>query len=195
MNWISDHSPYILSYSLSMDQSVGADEMEIEKLVTGIQQVCVVVEDCHATIREFVRRSGLGPWGVWNYGPHNLSNMKVRGVESPYSMRLAIAWTNGFRWEVVQPTGGRSIYQEFLEERGEGMHHVLVETEGRDFDAAAREFARRGCAPLMEGHILDRNIDFMYVETDGPLKMIMELTRHRPGSKATPPDYWYPYSK
>jgi methylmalonyl-CoA/ethylmalonyl-CoA epimerase len=169
-------------------------DMKIDQLVTGIQQVCVVVEDCHATIQQFVEKAGIGPWAVWTYGPHNLSNMRVRGVETPYSMKLAIAWTSDIRWEVIQPLEGRSIYREFIDEKGEGIHHVLVKHDNRDFDAALEEFRRRGCAPLMEGHMTEREIDFVYVETDGPCKMIMELSKRSPRSKRLPPDYWYPHA-
>ncbi|WP_354441772.1 VOC family protein [Ottowia thiooxydans] len=168
--------------------------MKIDPLATGIQQVCMVVENCDETIRNFVEKSGIGPWAVWTYGPHNLSNMRVRGVETPYSMRLAIAWTKGFRWEIIQPLEGRSIYREFLEEHGEGVHHVLIDYDGRDFDAAVEEFRKRGCPPLMEGRMTERDIDFVYVQTDGPLKVVMELSRRGPGSKRLPPDYWYPYA-
>ena len=65
----------------------------------------------------------------------------------PYSMKLALAWTQDFMWEVVQPLEGPSIYKEFLAKRGEGMHHVLIETAGHQYEDLLEEARTKGCPP------------------------------------------------
>ena len=163
----------------------------INGLVTGINQVCVVVRDLDSTIREFVERAGIGPWAVYTYAPPDLTDMRIRGREEPFSMRLALAWTHGFMWEVIEPLEGPSIYREFLDRNGEGMHHVLVQHSEHDYDAAIEEFAARGCPAIMEGNY--KGTQFAYIETDGPLKMIMEIVRRPPGYRRSDPEYWYPF--
>ena len=69
-------------------------------------------------------------------------------------MKLALTWVGDTMWEVIEPVDGPSIYKEFLEEHGEGLHHVLVEHQGLDFDAALAEFADRGCPPENAGAII-----------------------------------------
>jgi len=154
---------------------------------TGVKQVCVVVEDLDATIRAYWETAGIGPWAVW-IPP--LTNMRIRDVEIHYSMKLAMAWTDGFMWEVVQPLEGPSIYREFLDTRGEGMHHMLVETANHDYDAMIAEARRKGCPPLMQGNWA--GTDFAYLDTVGPLRMILEIFRRPAGFQRPAPDYVYP---
>lgn len=163
-----------------------------KRLVRGVEQVCVVVHDLDATIRDYVERTGIGPWAVYTYAPPDLQNMRIRGVETPYSMRLALAWTNGFMWEVIQPLDGPSTYREFLDTHGEGMHHVLIQHTCSNLSEAIKEFGKRDCPPLMEGHYKGTN--FAYVETQVPLKLVLELVQRPdyPGYQRPAPDYWYP---
>jgi methylmalonyl-CoA/ethylmalonyl-CoA epimerase len=162
-------------------------------LVDGIEQVCVVVNDLDKTIDEYVERAGIGPWAVYTYDQPDLHNTRVRGREVAYGMRLALAWTGSFMWEVIEPIHGPSIYREFLDMHGEGMHHVLVRHNCDSMADAIAEFTRRGCPPAMEGSY--KGTDFAYVETDAPLKMILELVQ-RPihaGYRRPDPERWYPH--
>ena len=93
-------------------------------------------------------------------------------------------------WELIEPVDGPSIYKEFLADHGEGLHHLLVEHDGTDFEGAIETFTERGCPPLMEGRFGD--IRFVYVETEGPLKTVLELVHRPPGFVRPEPDYWYP---
>lgn len=94
-------------------------------------------------------------------------------------------------WEVVQPLDDRSIYAEVLRSKGEGMHHVLVETSGHDYDAALATFEQRGCPVLMQGRW--GTTDFAYVDTQAALGQIFELYRRSPGTERPEPDYFYPH--
>lgn len=162
--------------------------MESRPWPTQVKQVCVVVHDLDETIRRYHETAGIGPWAVWT---PTLTNMRIRGVEASYSMKLALAWTKDFMWEVVQPLEGESIYKEFLEERGEGMHHVLIETSTHQYDDLLAEASARGCPPLMEGKWGET--DFAYLDTQGPLGLVFEVFRRSPGFVGRPPaDYYYP---
>ena len=156
--------------------------------ITNVKQVCVVVEDLDDTLRDYWEKAGIGPWAVWT---PQLTGMRIRGKEVPYGMKLAMAWTNGFMWEVVQPLEGPSIYREHLDQKGEGMHHVLVETSDADFDAIIRQAEARGMPPLMEGTW--GQTQFAYIDGEGPLKMILEVFRRAEGMTRPDPDYFYPH--
>ncbi len=158
--------------------------------ISEVQQVALVVRDLDKALEEYTGRLGIGPWWVSFYGPPKLTDMRIRGEEIPYSMKLALAWTGKTMWELIEPVDGPSIYKEFLDSRGEGIHHVLVEHQGMDFETAVATFTERGCPPLMEGKFGD--VRFAYVETDGPLKTVLEIVHRPPGFVRPDPDYWYP---
>jgi methylmalonyl-CoA/ethylmalonyl-CoA epimerase len=159
-------------------------------LISRIQQVALVVHDLDKTIAEYTEKLGIGPWWVCLYGPPRLTDMRIRGKDVPYSMKLALTWVGDTMWEVIEPVDGPSIYKEFLEEQGEGLHHVLVDHQGLDFDAALAEFAKRGCPPLMEGTFGE--VRYAYVDSEGPLRTVLEIVHRPPGFKRPEPDYWYP---
>ena len=119
--------------------------------VSDVQQVALVVRNLDATLEEYTNRLGIGPWRVMLCEPPRLTDMRIRGEPIGYSMRLAVAQTGRTMWEIIEPVDGPSIYQEFLDEHGEGIHHLVVEHEGLDYDEALARFGASGCPPLMEG--------------------------------------------
>jgi catechol 2,3-dioxygenase-like lactoylglutathione lyase family enzyme len=158
--------------------------------ISGVRQVALVVRDMDAALEAYAGRLGIGPWWVTLYGPPRLTDMRIRGEEIPYSMKLAIAWTGDTMWELIQPVDGSSIYKEFLDAHGEGLHHVLVDHHDLDFEDALARFTERGCPPLMEGRF--GQVRFAYVDSEGPLKTVIEIV-HRPPDFVRPePDFWYP---
>ena len=154
-------------------------------LVSGVQQVALVVRDLDLTMAKYTERLGIGPSRVTLYGPPRLTELRIREAEVSYSMKLAIAWTGDTMWELIQPVDGPSIYKEFLAANGEGLHHVLVEHRGTEFEAAIAAFSARGCPPLMEGRFGE--VRFAYMDTEGPLKTVLEIVdRPDAGSRPDP---------
>ena len=158
--------------------------------VSEVQQVGLVVRDLEATLESYTNHAGIGPWRVNLLAPPRLSDMRIRGESVDYSMKVAVAWMGNTMWELIEPVDGPSIYKEFLDHHGEGIHHLLVHPHGLDFDTALERFSERGCPPLMEGRLGD--IRFAYVESEEPLKTTLEIVHRPPGSEPLTPDYWYP---
>ena len=117
--------------------------------VTDVQQVALIVRDLDATIAEYADRFGIGPWRVINCAPPRLTDMRIRGEPVPYSMKLAVARTGNTMWEIIEPVDGPSIYQEFLDEHGEGLHHPDRRTRGTRLRRGAGAVHR---ARLPAGH-------------------------------------------
>lgn len=169
---------------------------KIESMITDLVQVCVVVRDLDAVMKNYVEIAGIGPWAVYDFGPPDVQNIRVRGEPASFRVRLAMSWTRDRMWEIIQPVGP-SPYQEFIDRRGEGMHHTLVQHTGHRFDEAVARFVARGCEVLMTFEF--RGIRFAFIDATKELKMYVELLE-RPGGAptppqrpATPPAYWYPH--
>ena len=162
----------------------------MQPFIQTITQVGIVVRDMDAALAAYSGRLGVGPWRVYDYAPPKLTGMRIRGVETPYSMRLALAWTGTMMWELIQPLEGPSIYWEFLRDHGEGIHHVMVDYGEGGLEACKAEFAARGFAPLMEGNYLGSQ--FAYFATEDALRTIIEVRWSAPGWQRPEPDRWYP---
>lgn len=169
----------------------------IEPLVTGLAQISVVVRDLQATMKRYVEVAGIGPWAVYEFGPPAVTNMRLRGQACTFNALIALAWTGDAMWELIQPIDGSSIFQEFLDAGGDGMHHVLVRHAGHDMDAAIAKFAELGCEVAMSFE--RRGTRFAYIDATRDMKMFLEVfqrpatTGQHTTGPASPPAYWYPY--
>lgn len=47
-----------------------------------------------------------------------------RGQEANYRLHLAISYAGNVQIEIIEHLSGESIFKEFLERKGEGMHHL-----------------------------------------------------------------------
>ena len=111
-------------------------------------QVCIVSRD-HKRIMEGMVRLGIGPWRVYHYvDALDIRETEYRGAPEDFKMTLCLAWNGAMLWEIVEPLeGGRTIYDDFLDEHGEGIHHVAFmggEADGEEmpYDDQIAEFAR-----------------------------------------------------
>ena len=97
----------------------------------------------------------------------------VRGKPSDYDMDLRFARGDmgGLGFELIQPLKGRSIYDEFLEEKGEGFHHLAYMVE--DIDAEIADMEKRGFKVIQTGAM--PNTKWAYLDTDKLGGMVIEL--------------------
>lgn len=117
--------------------------------IGSIDQVAVVVRDIDAAMRRYVDEMNIGPWEVFTYGPHNCSSMTFRGQEQPYTMKLALAMVGNTQYELIEPLEGPTTYHEFLEQHGEGLHHLGYIVE--NIDAEIARMAALGYPLLQSG--------------------------------------------
>jgi hypothetical protein len=156
-----------------------------------LTQVGVVVRDLHATMRAYHELCGWEPWYVYAYVPPFFHDGELRGEPAEFSFLGAEVQAGPVWFELIQPLEGRSLYTEFLETRGEGLHHVLVgwdpEEQAPGAEPAAGEppslrtarelrasFEARGHSVLMAGKIAG-SVEFFYLDTEPATKVMFEL--------------------
>ena len=139
-----------------------------------ISQIAVVCRDVHATMEAYTKLLGWGPWHVYRHEPPRLHDTVVHGKAVGYTMLGAETHVGDVGFEFLQPLEGPSIYKEWLEQHGEGLHHIAVML--RDVEESTvlkRKFAEVGADVLMGGHI-GESIEFFYLDTEPSLKIILE---------------------
>jgi len=156
-----------------------------------IPQICVVVRDVQEAMERYWKTFGIGPWQVYTMAPPFMTEMTIREKPESYSMRIALAQVGNIQWELIQPLTGQSIYTEFLEQSGEGVHHVLSVVD--DYDKALAGFKAAGMQPLMGGNW--RGATFMYVDARKQLGTIVEIFKANPDFALPEPDATYPAGK
>ena len=111
--------------------------------------------------------------------PPTLHDTFLHGVPASYTMTGAETHVGPIVVELLAPGEGPSIYKEWLDAHGEGLHHIAVMRPSREEAAATCDhFRKLGADVLMEGR-LGETIHFLYMDTEPMLKVIIEtVTGH-----------------
>ena len=93
-------------------------------------QVGVVVKDLDTKIRNLIDIFGIGPVRVIDFPPEGRSDMErwYKGQPAQFTCRLAFADLGSVELELIEPLQGPSIWQDFIDEHGEGIHHIRFNT-------------------------------------------------------------------
>jgi catechol 2,3-dioxygenase-like lactoylglutathione lyase family enzyme len=87
--------------------------------------VGVIVKDMDQTIA-CLEAMGIGPFGLM--GDRKWVDIpfkgELHGKPAEWKVKISAAKVGGTEIELLQPSGGESALQEFLDEHGEGVHHI-----------------------------------------------------------------------
>ena len=159
-------------------------------LRNGVAQVGLVVRDLDRTVECYWKQYGIGPWHFYTYRKPLVKQMTYHGQPADYAMRIALAWIGPLRIELIEMAGGDSVYADFVQEHGYGVHHfgVLVD----DMDAALAQAAAAGLTMTMDGAGFGRDGDghYAYLDTEEDLGTTLELIARPKGR--IPPERVYP---
>lgn len=134
-------------------------------------QIAHVVRDLEASLKYYWDTFHLGPWDVYTFAPPAVRDSMVRGHPSSHAYLLAVTWRAEIQLELMQPLTGRSIYDEHLEKKGEGLHHLKLFFP--DCHAALERFRAQGIPVIQSGKI-DED-EFYYLDTEEKLGYIVEV--------------------
>lgn len=142
-------------------------------------QIGIVVRDLKRTTDVLSTIFGLGPFHFIEWPNRPDSKYSFRGHEEQIKIRQAFVQAGSLEIELIQPLEGtRNAYWEFLNKRGEGIHHVLFETP--DMDATVAQVAKQGIDVLQSGTGIRPGTRWALLDTEQLAGFLIEL-RHRPG--------------
>ncbi len=157
--------------------------------VVGIQQVCIVVKDVWKTAEAFWNILGIGPWNVFTFGSPKVADLKFHGKRSYVPSLGAVTQVGSLELELFQDVDGKSVYTEWIEKYGEGLHHCKFLTDDLDINKVDKYMEFLGFENIQNGHFgPELKNQFSYYDTMKALKCIWE-TSNRSGGKppgATP---------
>ena len=154
-----------------------------------LAQVGIVVRELDRSVRMYSELLGLAGWKGYTYGPRLLEDMTYRGDAGTFSMRIALSDSDPVV-ELIEPIDGPSLYEEWLDEHGEGLHHVGVRVPSL---AEAVERARTAGYEVLQsgrGYGLDGDGGFAYLDTLDDIRIIVELLEFP--ARRRPPEMTWP---
>ena len=164
----------------------GAEKVKIKQVL----QIGVVVKDLQEAMELYWNIFGIGPWHIYNFKPPFVTETILRGKQVPYTMRLALTQVGNIQWELIQPLEGPSVYKEFLEQKGGGLHHVACDMG--DYDQAISALKKLGIGVAMSG---TTPVDtFAQIDTEKKFGVGFEIYKRTADFQMPPPEAIYPPS-
>jgi hypothetical protein len=113
-------------------------------------QVGVIVRDLDRAMEALGDLFGIGPFReiTWPAPDGPDAKRQYRGQAGAYVGRLAFARLGPIELELIQPLEGESAWTEFLESRGEGIHHICLKVD--DFEAVREHLTGKGLEVTQE---------------------------------------------
>ena len=120
-------------------------------------QIAWVTRELDATEKALTVLLGAKKWvrmpGV-HFGPDSCT---FRGKPADFVADISLSYAGDTQLELIAPVTGESIYSEFLDRAGPGLHHICIEAE--DVEAAVAE---RNAEVVQRG-LMPGGMEFVYV--------------------------------
>ena len=136
-----------------------------------ITQIGIVVKDIEETSQAYAKLFGMETPQVIETDGYSKTNAHYRGEPTKARAKLAFIRLENITIEIIEPIGGPSTWQEFLDKHGEGVHHIAFRVE--DMDKTIAMLETKGGELVQRGDFTGGS--YSYVESQDKLKTIIEL--------------------
>jgi hypothetical protein len=136
-----------------------------------ITQIGIVVNDIHKTVHEYALFFDVSPPKVTETNSVDQAHTVFRGKPSDARAKLAFFEFKNITIELIEPIGGPSTWQEFLDSKGEGVHHIAFQV--KNSEKITLDLAHRGIDLVQKGDY--RGGCYKYFDASSSLKIILEL--------------------
>lgn len=138
-----------------------------------VVQLGFVVRDVEKTGAKFAEFFGVECPPTCTSGDPNVVKGSYRGEPTRASCRMKFFETPSLQIELIQPDDTPSVWRDFLNEKGEGMHHIAFRV--KNTDEAVKKLEEKGYPLLQRGLYANASGQYAYIDAQEDLKMILEL--------------------
>ena len=133
-----------------------------------VSQIGIVVKDLDKTIDYYEKVLGLGPF----VRPEITFIEKFYDdTAADFEMEMAFCSLGPLEMELIQPVTPPTVYHDFLEKRGEGLHHLGFDV--KDMEERLRRYRKMGIKVMQMGRT--KVGGFAYLDTEGIGGVLIEL--------------------
>jgi catechol 2,3-dioxygenase-like lactoylglutathione lyase family enzyme len=141
-------------------------------------QIAWVTPDLDATEKALTTLLGAKKWirmAAVHFGPDACT---YRGRPADFVADIALSYAGDTQLELIAPVRGVSIYTEFLDRAGPGLHHICVEV-----DDVERALAERNAEVVQRG-LMPGGMEFAYVSAQDAGVPYIEIAHIPPEIRA-----------
>jgi methylmalonyl-CoA/ethylmalonyl-CoA epimerase len=136
--------------------------------VNEVNQVGIVVKDMERAMKNYADFFGITFPKVFI---PEYSNKMYRGEPSDFRIKIAVGMMGSLQMELIQVLQGKTVYEEFLERNGDGLHHLGFYV--KNMDERIEALSKLGIGVLMKGERVGAK--FAYLDTEPIVGVIFEF--------------------
>ena len=139
-------------------------------------QIAWVTTDLDATEAALTALLGAKKWirvPDVHFGPDTCS---YRGRPADFVASISFSYAGDTQLELIAPVKGESVYTEFLDRAGPGLHHICIETDDVDEAVSGAQVVARGVMP--------GGMEFAYVTAEAAGVPYIEIAHISPETRA-----------
>ena len=136
-----------------------------------ICQIGIVVRDIERTAKAYADIFGMDIPKIRITDTEEITNIKFRGASTQARAKLAFFQMGSMSLELIEPVGESSTWKEFLDEHGEGVHHIAFQIKGMEQILAILD--KKGISTIQQGEYTGGR--YAYVDNATTLGIILEL--------------------
>lgn len=140
-----------------------------------VAQVAFIVKDIEKSKAAFANFLGVPvPSHFWG-GEYEITKVEYKGKPAPKAKCQMAFFDVGpnLQIELIQPNGETSVWQDFLDEHGEGIQHIAFHLKNMDEKIAV--CAANGMPLLQKGNYGDGGGRYAYLDGTKDLHCVIEL--------------------
>jgi 4-hydroxyphenylpyruvate dioxygenase-like putative hemolysin len=134
-------------------------------------QIGLIVQDIEKSAQAYSEIFDLPEPDVIITDPVDFAKTTYRGASTTARAKLAFFDMGQVSLELIEPIGGPSTWQEFLDEKGEGVHHIAFRIKGTTQVVAYLE--GKGIDVVQQGKYTGGM--YTYVDSASALGVVLEL--------------------
>ena len=138
---------------------------------TIVCQVAIVVRDIERTTQAFAKLFGVDVPSANLTDPEAQAHTRYRGASTDARAKLAFFQLGQLSLELIEPVGGPSTWQEYLDTCGEGVHHLAFMVQG--MDGVIAKLAELEMPAVQRGDYTGGR--YAYIDSVPQLKVALEL--------------------
>jgi methylmalonyl-CoA/ethylmalonyl-CoA epimerase len=158
----------ILSASFYTNQHTKKESVLASKTVT---QVAIIVKDIDKASKAWAQVLGTDVPEASIAAGHFSRPTLYKGNPSDAKAKLAFLEMDNLQIELIQPLGGKSTWQDFLDKYGEGIHHIAFQV--KNINGVEKKFESLGMPTVQLGG-WDGGA-YSYIDASNGLGCILEL--------------------
>ncbi len=147
-----------------------------------LAQVALVVKDIEASARRWAALLDVPVPNVITTAPGLEVEQTYKGVPSGAQAKLAFFQLGPVQLELIEPLGGDSTWQEVLDRKGEGFHHIAFWVEGMQRSV---DYLREHGIPMVQRGDMGEG-QYAYFDAEEPLGVTLELLERKREKRAEP---------